>query len=264
MEIKEIELPETFICSNCGELSIDMFSEGTIKYATIRGRNTTYCVKCNKKYLRQYYKNNTKQEKERDKNKRIKHNLLSEKYQLPKYWFKYTKSGLEYGMVAQMTVSSNRRSDIRIKPKELWLLYCCHIYLHGRVCAYSKLPFQYFYSADANQCLNNYMPSLDHKLSLSTIGTNDLSNITFSTYNFNLRKGSKTLQEMYEKEQYDLGIKFELDVDGILGDINNTYQYYRKTRGTSKMDEIEQYVLTTSPYKTIEEEIKGENIDFGY
>lgn len=239
-----------FICSNCGELPISEFTKGKIKYRIRRNRNTSLCKKCQSKV---------------HIIERNRYTYLSQKYLLPISWFRY--SNLERGMIATMIISSNARSDGKLKAKELWLLYCCHVYLHGRICAYTGKEFQYFYSSDANRCLNNYMPSLDHIQPLSTIGDNTLHNITFVTYNMNLRKHNSTLQEFYSKTENDLGLPtgtIKVDIDRKLADIENTYQFYRKTRGTAKMNEIEQYVISTSPYKAIEDEINGLDLDFGY
>jgi hypothetical protein len=114
--------------------------------------------------------------------------------------------------------------------------------------------------------LNEYMPSLDHIVPLDNFGKNTIENVTFITYNFNLRKGKTSLQNYYEKLILDNGLSpnAKPDVDGILAQINNTYQFYLKHRGTAKMRDIEQYVLNTSPYKHIENEIKGLDLDMGY
>lgn len=249
--ILEIELPETFICSNCGELPIDRFTEIETKRRIGSNRNTMMCSECrNKITIKQ----------------RTIHNTFSKKYLLPQRWFQYTTKGLEYGLVATMSKTGNTRSSMKIKSKDLWQLYCGHVYLHGRVDAYTGKEFQYFYSDNSINRLNEYMPSLDHILPLSTIGEHELNNVTFITLNLNLRKHNLTLQEYYNKLFLDNGLPetAKPNIDEILGNVSNTYQFYLKHRGTSKIHDIEQYVLDTSPYKHIENEIKGLDLDMGY
>lgn len=246
--VLEIELPETFVCSNCGELPIDRFTDGAVKCRIKIGRKTLLCVECVKELV---------------KTRR----LLSQKYLLPQRWFEAPIKGIEYGMISSLANGSNKRGALdKIKPSELWLYYCCHVYLNNRICAYSNREFQYFYSDNMSHVLNEYMPSLDHIVPLDNFGENTISNVTFITYNFNLRKGKTSLQNYYEKLILDNGLSpnAKPDVDGILAQINNTYQFYLKHRGTAKMRDIEQYVLDSSPYKHIENEIKGLDLDMGY
>lgn len=264
----EIELPDTFVCSNCGELPIDRFTEGVVKNRIRDNRKTTYCIECYKLRSKLYYENgySEKHKKLRD----IKYQnrvFLSQKYLLPNSWFQTPNKGIEYGLVSTLASASNKRGAIdKIKSKELWLYYCCHVYLNNRTCAYSGKEFQYFYSDNMTHVLNEYMPSLDHIVPIDNFGENTISNVTFITYNFNLRKGKTSLQSYYEKLISDNGLPLNAkpDVDGILAQINNTYQFYLKHRGTAKMHDIEQYVLETSPYKHIENEIKGLDLDMGY
>lgn len=260
----EIELPDTFTCTNCGELPIDRFTEGAVKCKLKRNCKTMLCVKCAKQ---RYDGGYSEKQKEFEAIKYKKHNLLSQKYLLPIHWFKSPNKGIEYGLVSALAIRSNNRGALRkIKSYELWLYYCCHVYLNNRICAYSKKEFQYFYSDNMTHVLNEYMPSLDHIVPIDNFGENTIENVTFVTYNFNLRKGKTSLQNYYEKLISDNGLPSNAkpDVDGILAQINNTYQFYLKHRGTAKMRDIEQYVLDTSPYKHIENEIKGLDLDMGY
>lgn len=93
--ILENKLPDTFVCSKCGELPIDRFTEGAVIYRIKKGQKTYLCKKCTNQYHKHY--RNENKEKILKYNKQYRSERKSNISQYAKQYYSENKENmLEY------------------------------------------------------------------------------------------------------------------------------------------------------------------------
>lgn len=110
----EIELPETFTCSNCGELPIDRFTEGVVKWCIKTNKTKYYCRICNRLRAKKWRKNNPEKQKGKS-NEWQKNN----KQHIQEYSRQYYQKN-------KMEISKKRKErykkdeGLQLKSKRIW------------------------------------------------------------------------------------------------------------------------------------------------